>query len=151
LDAVLGIIAALGLRELLPRIVALLAARRSASIPPPPTTTVNVQTAQPRRSEQMPPELSDTQRDLRAATMLGGMRCDRHQSLEDTVAELASAARENRATSALRFDQVDARLDGHHAVLSEMRDSLIRLEARDDREPRRYPVGVVRGGAAGPR
>ena len=115
---------------------------RHKTTPPPPL---------PRRSEQMGPDLSDTQRDLRAATMLGGMRCDRHQALEDTVAELASAARENRATNALRFDQVDARLDGHHAVLSEVRDALLRLEARDEREPKRYPVGVVRGGAAVPR
>jgi hypothetical protein len=115
---------------------------RHKTEPPPPML---------RRPEQMPPELSDTQRDLRASTMLGGMRCDRHQALEDTVAELASAARERGATATLRFDQVDARLDSHHAVLSELRDAVLRIEARDDREPRRYPVGVVRGGAAVPR
>lgn len=105
-----------------------------ASLPPPPK----------KRSEQLAQAgecASTAQRDLAA------FRCDRHQALEDAIAAAHVEAREFRAEVKAELRHLREDVANVHAVTSELRDAALRAEA----EPRRYPVGIVRGGAAVPR
>lgn len=63
---------------------------------------------------------------------LGALRCDRHQALEDAVSD----ARTGQAVILSRLDTIDRRLDGHHDVLTELRDEVRswRPAARGGRE-----------------
>lgn len=72
---------------------------------------------------------------------------DRTRETRERLASLEKANGNHRVELALigqRLNAVDGRLDSQHAVLSEVRDAVLRIEAR-------APVGVLRGGAAAPR
>lgn len=167
-DALLGVAAALGLRELLPRIVAMLAARKANSVPHP-TTSVTVQTAPnnsvpPRRSDQIPEWARDTWTRERAEKEAAeaDARASEIETRRDARERIAALERAN-SNHVVQLGRIDYRLSAieasgkeNTAVLGTVRDAVLLLRARcpqcedSDPEPPRA-LGIVRGGAAVPR
>ncbi len=169
-DALLAIAAALGVRELLPRIVALLAARKPKSTPTP-TTQVTVQTAPaqlpsvpPRRSEQIPEWMRDTwtrERAEKEAAEAAALAAE-IDARRDSRERISALERAN-SNHVVQLGRIDYRLSAIEqatkevsSVLGTVRDAVLVMRAQcpqcEDSDPAPAPaVGIVRGGAAVPR
>jgi hypothetical protein len=160
-DALLAIAAALGVRELLPRIVAILAARRAQSTPTP-TTQVTVQAAPmqsvpPRRSEQIPEWMRDTwtrERAEKEAAEAAALAAE-IDARRDSRERISALERAN-SNHVVQLGRIDYRLSAIEqatkevsSVLGTVRDAVLVMRAQcpqcEDSDPN---PAVVRGGAA---